>query len=331
MERLINQGAFKYNQGDMDGAIAAFSEALKLDPKSAQAYGGRGAAFAGKQDYAMALADLDRGVALAPQQTELLLNRGITREHHGDSDGAIADFTRVLTIDPTVAGAFSERGKVKAGKGDKTGAMADFDQAIKVNPKWVDAHFQRGVLRQGGGDLDGALADYNKALLVDPQFAAGYLNRGVMREAKGNFDDAVSDFRQFLTYAPTDANADYAQLFLFLSRAGENDEAHGRQVLSDAVGKGWNASPDAWVSKNAVFLLDRMSEADYLAAATAADPALDRGQHCEAWFYAGMKRLNAGDNPGAIERFQKCMATGRTDFMEYALAHAELQALGAAK
>jgi lipoprotein NlpI len=331
VKRLLNQGAFKYNQGDMDGAITAFNGALKLAPDSAAAYGGRGAAFAGKHDWTDALADMDRGVALAPHQPDLYLNRGIIRGQKGDAAGAIADFTHVLSLDPASSQACSERGKVRAGKGDTKGALADFDQAIKLDPKSRDAHFHRGNLRQGAGDLDGALADFNKALLVDPQFANAYFNRGVVREAKGDFENAISDLRQFVTYSPTDPNADYAQIFLFLARAGENDDAAGRQQLSDALGHGWIAGPDAWVSKDAAFLLDRMSEPDYLAAANSADPKLDHGQHCEAWFYAGMKKLGSGDNAGAIGRFRESIATGQSDYMEYALAHAQLQALGALK
>jgi hypothetical protein len=44
----------------------------------------------------------------------------------------------------------------------------------------------------------------------------------------------------------------------------------------------------------AAYLLGSLSEADLFTAAASADPKTDRGQHCEAWFYVGMKKLLAG-------------------------------------
>ena len=40
-----------------------------------------------------------------------------------------------------------------------------------------------------------------------------------------------------------------------------------------------------------------------------------------------MKRLLMGDKATAIAYFHKCLATGQTDFFQYILARAELQAL----
>jgi lipoprotein NlpI len=91
----------------------------------------------------------------------------------------------------------------------------------------------------------------------------------------------------------------------------------------------WQAAPGDWVSQTAAFLLGRLSEHDYLAAAAIPDKDTDR--HCESWFYAGIRHLLAGDKPGAITRFKKCLATKRVDYVEYTLAQAQLQSLGATK
>jgi hypothetical protein len=59
-----------------------------------------------------------------------------------------------------------------------------------------------------------------------------------------------------------------------------------------------------------------------------ADPKTDRGQHCEAWFYVGMKKLLAGDESAAAECFKKCLATEERTFTEYQFSKGELKALG---
>ena len=67
---------------------------------------------------------------------------------------------------------------------------------------------------------------------------------------------------------------------------------------------------------------------DLFAAAASPNPKTDSGQHCEAWFYAGMKKLFSGDKKTAANYFHKCLATEQKDFTEFQLAQSELQALG---
>ena len=67
----------------------------------------------------------------------------------------------------------------------------------------------------------------------------------------------------------------------------------------------------------------------FSAAAADADPARNRQQQCEAYFYAGSKRLIAGDKTTARDYFQKCLATGVKNFCEYQSAAADLKALNA--
>jgi lipoprotein NlpI len=86
--------------------------------------------------------------------------------------------------------------------------------------------------------------------------------------------------------------------------------------------------PDDWSSKAASFLLEKLSEADLFAAAASSRKAeTKRDQTCDAWYYAGMKRLLAGDKSTAIADFHKSIATQATSENEYQFAEAELKAL----
>ena len=68
-----------------------------------------------------------------------------------------------------------------------------------------------------------------------------------------------------------------------------------------------------------------MTEGDYLSVTSSPDAKTDQAQHCEAWYFAGMKRLLMGDKATAYDYFRRCLATGKSDFCEYILAQAELQ------
>jgi lipoprotein NlpI len=87
--------------------------------------------------------------------------------------------------------------------------------------------------------------------------------------------------------------------------------------------------PDDWPSKVGHFLAGQLTESDFLQAAANPDTLTDREQHCEAYFYAGSKRLIEDDKTTAADYFKKCMTTELKHFEEYRSAEAELKFLTA--
>ncbi|PMB44794.1 hypothetical protein CEN39_27830, partial [Fischerella thermalis CCMEE 5201] len=86
----------KYRQKDYKGAIADYTEAIRLNPKYDEAYN----------------------------------DRGIARSELGDKQGAIADFNTAIKINPNYANAYNNRGNARSDLGDKQGAIADYNTAI---------------------------------------------------------------------------------------------------------------------------------------------------------------------------------------------------------
>jgi len=79
-----------------------------------------------------------------------------------------------------------------------------------------------------------------------------------------------------------------------------------------------------WPMKISHFLTGQLAETDFFKAADNAGKKKDREQHCEAYFYAGSKRLIEGDKITATNYFEKCLATEVKNFNEYQSAAAEL-------
>ena len=100
LQTQLAQGHDCAARGDLPGAIVAYSRALELDARSAEAWGGRGLARAQSGDLQGGLADLDRAIELDPNVPAYWGNRGTTRRKAGDLDGAIADYRRVLLLSP---------------------------------------------------------------------------------------------------------------------------------------------------------------------------------------------------------------------------------------
>jgi lipoprotein NlpI len=141
-----------------------------------------------------------------------------------------------------------------------------------------------------------------------------------------NWAGALADYRRFCELS--EIGQDYPRLSIWLIRGqlGETDAAS--KELSTYLDKRQKATASDWFSNVAEHLLGKVSEADLFAAAASPDPKTDSGQHCEAWFYTGMKKLFSGDKKTAANYFHKCLATEQKDFTEFQLAQSELKALG---
>jgi tetratricopeptide (TPR) repeat protein len=356
------RGNAKTAKEDLEGAISDYTQALTLDPTMASAYSDRGFARQANGNLDGAIADYTQALALKPNTAFAYYNRGLARQQQGNVEAAIVDYTRALAFDPRISGAYYNRGNAKNSIHDIDGAIADYTQAVQLNPKLALAYCNRGLARESKADLDGAQADYTKALSLDPKIAVAYyrrglirvqrgdldgaiadssqalgldsknmhacFNRGIAKLAKGNIDGAATDLKTFCESTPHDSFTDYARLYLWLiGRAQNGKAADTDQDLAQALENAWNSPADDVTSKTASFLLGRMTEGDYLSATGSPDLKTDQSQHCEAWYFAGMKRLLMGDKATAIDYFHRCLATGKTDFCEYILAQAELQNL----
>ena len=87
-------------QGDLDGAISAFDQAIELQPRSAIAWLNRGLAWQRKGELGRAIADLDQAVRYAPGAARGYYIRSLALRAHGDTRRAVADAARAVDLDP---------------------------------------------------------------------------------------------------------------------------------------------------------------------------------------------------------------------------------------
>ena len=218
----------------------------------------------------------------------------------------------------------------KAANGDQEGAIADYTRAIETNPKYAAAYLNRGIAKKAGGDFNGAITDFNHSIDINPKDPRSYENLAVVSFLTRNWPDALANF-QFACNVST-SHRDYPHVWIWLirSRQGDTDAANKELAafLVQRLRDNQDAASDDWFSKVAGYLLGSITEPDLFAAAASSDAKKDSGQRCEAWFYAGMKKLLAGDKRTAADDFRNCLATRQDAFVEYQMAQAELKALG---
>ena len=87
-------------KGDYDKAIAAYDEAIRLNPRLAAAYTDRARAWLGKREWDKALADCDEAIRIDPKLPAAYLNRGDAWRGKGEFGRALADLNQAVALDP---------------------------------------------------------------------------------------------------------------------------------------------------------------------------------------------------------------------------------------
>ena len=108
-ERLLEKGQAQAKQGNYQGAIATYNQALQANPRFTEVYLARGLAYHDLQNYQQAIADFNQALKIDPKNAVVLYNRGETRSDVGDLDGAMSDLNRAIEVNPNYAEAYNLR------------------------------------------------------------------------------------------------------------------------------------------------------------------------------------------------------------------------------
>ena len=202
-----NRAVARGFKSDFDGELQDATRALELDRRLALAWAARGAPRAQKGDVDGAVADATRAIELDPGLALGWINRGAARSMKGEGDAAIADLTRGIELDPGYSVAWSERGYLRGAKDDWQGQVADMSKAIELDPGCAAAWAHRGAARGQLGDLDAALVDGTRAIELEPGLAFAWVERAAVRRLKGDWAGALADCDRGIALAPDVAHA----------------------------------------------------------------------------------------------------------------------------
>ena len=315
-----NRGVAYGHKGEYDLAIQSYDEAIRLDPSHADAFSNRGVAYGRKGDYDRAIQSYDEAIRLNPNHANALFDRGNAYRRKKDYDRAIDNYNEALRLNPKHANAFSNRGVAYGHKGEHDLAIQSYDEAIRLNPRHLNALYNRGNAYTRKGDYDRAAQDYDQVLQLNPKHANAYSSRGFVRFFQGQFAAAVPDFSEALRFAP---NNPYRILLLYLAQARAG--SHGRDALAHAV-RGLDLAK--WPGPIVSMYLGKVPEQAVLDSVAEADATERRQRRCQAYFYLGQQLLIRQQTNEAAKMFRETVATNASALFEYEAAHAELKRLG---
>lgn len=309
---------------DWDQATPDFTKAIQLNPNDARAYYGRAAAEFFLHQYEKSLVDASDSIELLDDSItpDAYGLRAEIKSHLKDRAGALADANSKIQLNPSDASGYLTRATIELQWDDFSGASNDLHSAIGINPTNSTVRLDWGVWELKQGNLQAALADFRKGLQFDSeafQLCAIYAAMGYAYAGMGQWQQALEAFRKTMTFDSPPEDVRF-EAFLLESRMGQSQQA--KKELAAYIQSIPAAKARDWSASIAHFLAGTLSESDFIAqaASTAARPTDIALQTGDAWYFAGMTHLLAGDKAGALERFKKCLKVGDDNSDEYLLA-----------
>jgi len=158
---FFNRGAARAKLGDLPGAIEDFTRAIGLHP-APDTFAARGMQHHARGDPARAEADYDEAIRRDPRCANAWLGRGNILSHRGDAAGAIAAYTSAIEAAPEVEEPWYNRGLAHFERRDFASAVRDFTEAYRIERAAITL-VNRALAYEQSGDLRRALADFEEA------------------------------------------------------------------------------------------------------------------------------------------------------------------------
>ena len=222
-----NRGLAKSKLGQHRAAISDYDTAIRLKPDYADAYYNRGLAKSKLGQHRAAISDYDTAIRLKPDSADAYINRGIAKADLGQHFAAISDYDTAIRLKPDSALAYYNRGNAKADLGQHFAAISDYDTAIRLKPDSVNAYINRGLAKANLGQHRTAISDFDTAIRLKPDSALAYYNRGNVKGELGQHHAAISDYDTAIRLKPDDALA-------YINRGNaKGDLGQHRTAISD--------------------------------------------------------------------------------------------------
>lgn len=309
---------------DWNDAVGDFTNAIRINPDDAKAYYGCAAAEFFLNEYEKSLADASDAIELLDSSVapDAYTVRAIVKSNLKDHAGALADANSRINLNPSDAKGYLVRGTIELEWDDFAGASNDLQTAVGINPTNSEIYLHRGELEHKLRKFDAALADYTQGLQYDTDAFHGpeiYKAIGYVHAEMGQWQPALDAFRKATTANSPSDDARF-EIYVIECRLGQTEQA--KKELAVYIQSIPAANTRDWTTSIAHFLAGTSNETNFLAQATstAKRPTDIPMQTGDAWYFAGMVHLLAGDEAGALERFKECLKVGDDNSHEVMLA-----------
>jgi len=218
------QGERLLKQGDIDGALRAFTAAIRSAPRDPRGYYQRGVCHGRKDDAASAMADYRRALKLKGDFAEANNNLGALLHEQGKTKEAQGYLRRAVRAKADYGEAWFNLGLVLYDMGRVGDAAKAYERAARLRPRDVDVRINLGAALRRAGDLDSAVRQLKMAVGLAPRDPMTRFNYGSLLMEKKRDREASSQLAEAVKLDHKHLRA-WHRLALVQARLGSFEEA----------------------------------------------------------------------------------------------------------
>ncbi len=144
-------------------ALAAYEQAIRLDPNYAPAYKGKGNALHDLKRYQEALVAYEQAIHLDPNLALAYNNKGVALHDLKRYQEALVAYEQAIHLDPNLALAYRNTGNTLRNLKRYQEALVAYEQAIHLDPNYAPAYNNKGLVLEALGKNKEAQQAFERA------------------------------------------------------------------------------------------------------------------------------------------------------------------------
>ena len=169
-EDFTSRASLLYSLGRLSQSLQDVDAAIELDPNALEAMSLKGDILANQSriDLPGAIAAYTQALAIEPNNTDLLQKRCSAYQNNSELDLANQDCTQLISLTPNNPVLYDQRGDIRSAQQNYPAAIEDYTQAIKINESEGNPaanqsiYYSRGNAYAANGDPGKGLEDFEK-------------------------------------------------------------------------------------------------------------------------------------------------------------------------
>lgn len=206
---LTTRGETLMAEGNIDGSIPLFREAIKNNPKNSDAIAGlsealtaKGIETAGPEGSDAGLPYLEEAIKLAPRNEVAYAKLGDIHDARGRNAEAITAYEKALSIDPTMSAIFLPLGLAHVEQDNLVEAENYLTKADTAGFGSTESRMARVTILSKQGRNPEAIAALDRVIQSEPTNGDAYYQKALIYNRMGDPANALASFRKTVEVVP---------------------------------------------------------------------------------------------------------------------------------
>ena len=196
------QGDACFFENRYEDAIAAYNQALQIQPDLADTWNNRGVVLTRMQRYPEAIASYEQATTIRPTYPDAWNNRGVVLLELQKYPEAIGCYEQAIQAKPDYADAWNNRGVAFSKMEEYEQAVISYNQALQIKNDYTDAWNNRGVALSKLEKYEAAIDSYDNAAKIRPDFYRIWYNKARCYALQGKIELAIENLKRALNLNP---------------------------------------------------------------------------------------------------------------------------------